>query len=84
MKYIIKIIWHGEKNFLCKSPNRITTSKHPFKTFEIRKFNKMETAVKHATTMYYWKNEKQIIITRNDGKEFKLSDAKIVCKLLDK
>lgn len=83
MKYIIKIIYHGEKNFLCKESNKLTGSKHPFRTPEIKKFNKMETTLRHIRRMRFWKSE-PIIITRNDGKEFKLSDAKIVCKLVDK
>jgi len=84
MKYIIKIIHHGSKLFLCKENNKLTGSKHPFRTPEIKKFNKMETTMKHIRHMKFWKDEKKIVITRNDGKEFKLSDAKIVCKLLDK
>lgn len=83
MKYIIKIIYHGNKHFICKSSNQIIQSKHPFRTPEIKKFNKMETTMRYIRHMRFWKNER-IIITRNDGKEFPLNKAKIVCKLLDK
>lgn len=82
MKYVIKII-HGKKYFICKNTNQIIHSKRPFKTPEIRKFNKIETVMRFIRHMRFWK-DKQIIITRNDGREFKLDDAKIVCKLLDK
>ena len=84
MKYFIKIIWHGQKHFLCKENNKIMQSKHPFRTPEIKKFNKMETTMKYIRRMRFWRDDKKNIITRNDGKEFKLSDAKIVCKLVDK
>ena len=84
MKYVIKIIKYGEKHYLCKEQNKLTGNKHPFSNPDIKKFNKIETVMRHIRHMKFWKDEKKIVITRNDGKEFKLSDAKIVCKLLDK
>jgi hypothetical protein len=84
MKYIIKIIYHGEKNFLCNESNKLMGSKHPFKTPEIIKFDTIENTLRHIRHMKFWKSEKQIVITRNDGTEFKLSEAKKVCKLVDK
>lgn len=85
MKYVIKIIWYGQKNFLCKQPNEIKCSKHPFKDVKLRKFNKLKTVVNFARKMQFWNSDKnKVIITRNDGKEFKLSDTQIICKLLDK